>query len=231
MGRAVTELIDGEYRERCRLAASVSSQSQNLDALNSTDVVVDFSLPAGTHRLVHWLSRRDGPTPALVCGTTGLADEELGHLRRLGRTRPVLHANNFSSGLAAFQAALEFAAPVFGSLGYTPVITETHHVGKKDAPSGTAKVLQRTLDPATPESVQTHSVRTGTVIGEHQVEFHGPDDRITFSHTALNRALFARGALEAALWLCSQKRNLGFLTMRDYFRARFSSADTFSSEL
>ncbi len=221
MGRAVTTLIEDEYRERCTLAAAVNSQTENLDALSDVDVIIDFSLPAGTQRLILWLSQRDVPTPALVCGTTGLATEALDQLRRIGDARLVLHANNFSSGLAAFQAALEFSAPIFESLGYTPVITETHHVDKKDAPSGTAKVLQRTLQPAAPESVQTHSVRAGTVVGEHQVRFHGPDDEITIGHTALNRGLFARGALEAALWLRSQQQDAGFFTMREYFRARF----------
>ena len=221
MGRAVAALIEDEYRERCTLAASINSQTERVDALGDVDAVIDFSLPAGTHRIVGWLSQRNGATPVLVCGTTGLTNEELEQLRRLGDTRLVLHANNFSSGLAAFQAALEFAGPLFESLGYTPVITETHHVDKKDAPSGTAKVLQRTLQPAAPESVQTHSVRAGTVIGEHQVRFHGPDDEITMGHTALNRGLFARGALEAALWLCSRQQAAGFFTMRDYFRARF----------
>ena len=221
MGRTLVALIDDEYREHCTLTAAASSQTESLDALADADVVIDFSLPDGTLRLVRWIREHRRSAPFLVSGTTGLTDAELEELRSLGEWLPVLHANNFSLGLAAFEAALGFAAPLFESLGYTPVITETHHAGKKDAPSGTALTLRQTLRPDTPESVQTHSVRAGSIIGEHQVRFHGADDDITMSHTALSRSLFARGALEAALWLRRQPRDLGFLTMRDYFNTRF----------
>lgn len=220
MGRAVAELIDHDYRDACSLTASVSSRSGDLDALAKADIVIDFSLPEGTAALVDTL-KRSSERATVVCGTTGLQAAQLKALRELGETHRVLHANNFSSGVAALASVLEFAAPMLRSLGYTPVITETHHSGKRDAPSGTAKVLQSAIEPEEPEAIQTHSVRAGTVIGEHEVRFFGPDDEIALRHSAQRRSLFARGALDAALWLHAQRRSPGFMSMKDYFAARF----------
>ena len=224
MGRAVVELIDSDYQEQCRLAATVSSRHGNFDELADADIVVDFSLPQGTAALAESLTSFSRPV-TVVSGTTGLAPEELAALRRLADSRTVLHANNFSAGVAALTAVLEFAAPMLESLGYSAAITETHHSGKRDAPSGTAKVLQAALRPDAPESIQTHSVRAGAVIGEHDVRFFGPDDEVQIRHTAMRRSLFARGALDAALWLHAERREPGFLTMKDYFAARFLSAE------
>lgn len=219
MGRAVVELIEHDYREECRLTAEVSS-SDSLDALVDADIVIDFSLPEGTAALAAALKSSTRPA-TVVCGTTGLSSEALADLRALGATHRVLHANNFSSGVAALTAVLDFASPMLQSLGYSAVITETHHGGKRDAPSGTAKVLQAAVQPDGPESVQTHSVRAGAVIGEHEVRFFGPDDEIEFRHAARNRSLFARGALDAGLWLHAEHRSAGFMSMTDYFAARF----------
>ena len=223
MGSAVQGLIEREYQDRCELAAVIDSSTTSLDSLANTDVVIDFSLPAGTAKLITWFADHTDRLPHLVCGTTGLADAQLAELRALGQHRRVLHANNFSTGVAAFTTLLEFAGPLLRTLGYTPVITEAHHRGKQDAPSGTAKALQAVIDPEAPDTVRTHSLRAGTVIGEHEIRFLGTDDEISLRHVAQNRALFARGALDAALWLAADGE-MGFLSMRDYFIARFQTA-------
>lgn len=222
MGRAVAALVANEYSDRCDLRATVDSSTGSLETLADAEVVVDFSLPAGTARLTAWLRERESAMPALVCGTTGLGSEQAAQLRALGDRRRVLHANNFSTGVAAFGAVLETAAPLLTSLGYQAVLTETHHAGKQDAPSGTAKVLQAILEPGAPDAVQTHSLRAGNVIGEHEIRFLGSDDEITLRHAAQSRSLFARGALEAALWLAAND-GTGFMTMREYFGARFGA--------
>ena len=223
MGQAVVQLLATDYRDHCTLCATASRSQGGLEGLAEADIVVDFSLPAGTAQLTSWLQSIDTISPILVCGTTGLSGAQLQALRQLGERRRVLHANNFSSGIAALSAMLEFAAPMLESLGYTPVISEAHHAGKRDAPSGTAKTLQETLKPGAPDSIQTHSLRAGSVIGEHEVRFFGPDDEIAMSHTANHRTLFARGAVDAALWLHSECPEPGFLTMREYFAARYLS--------
>lgn len=224
MGRAVVELIEHDYRQQCRLAATVSSRHGSLSELAEADIVIDFSLPQGIVDFATSLTASHRPA-TIVSGTTGLTAAEFAVVRGLGDTRCVLHANNFSAGVAALTAVLEFAAPMLESLGYTAAITETHHSGKRDAPSGTAKVLQAALKPDAPESIQTHSVRAGAVIGEHEVRFFGPDDEIQIRHTAMRRSLFARGALDAALWLHAERTEPGLLTMKDYLKTRFLTAD------
>ena len=220
MGRAVIEQIAGEFAGQAEVAARVSSQD-NVDHLAGVDVIVDFSLPYGTDRLTGWLRDRGDRAPALVCGTTGLDGDVLDRLRTLGESTKVLHSNNFSAGVAALTGILEFAAPVLKELGYTPVLTEAHHQHKLDAPSGTAKSLCETLQPDSPGSIQVHSIRAGEVIGKHDVTIYGEHDEIAIGHEANDRGLFARGAVDAALWLHRQPEPCGSYTMQSYFRKRY----------
>ena len=108
------------------------------------------------------------------------------------------------------------------ALGYTPVITETHHRHKRDAPSGTAISLQQCLQPF--GDIQTHSVRAGEVPGTHEVRFFGDHDELSIRHEARDRGVFASGAIEAALWLHQLDRPAAFFTAASYFRERFAPA-------
>lgn len=219
MGRAISALAAGEaYRDTAVIAAEPGSDGE-LDALGNCDVVIDVSLPAGTASLVAWFESSSS-LPALVSGTTGLDAELTARLLSLGEHTRVLHAPNFSSGVAALHEIAAFANPMLSTLGYKPILTETHHRHKVDAPSGTARTLQAVVAPDNPDSVETHSVRTGEVIGHHELKYVGPDDEISFVHDAKDRRLFARGALEAALWLAAQREH-GAYTMQSYFRKRF----------
>ncbi len=220
MGRSVIERVAADFAEQAEVVARVSSQD-NVDDLANVDVIVDFSLPYGTDRLIGWLKNRGERAPLLVSGTTGLTDDVLDGLRQLGKNTKVLHSNNFSAGVAALTGILEFAVPVLEELGYTPVLTEAHHEHKLDAPSGTAKSLCETLQPDAPESIQVHSIRAGEVIGKHDVRFYGAHDEIVIGHEAKDRGLFARGAVDAALWLYRQPETCGSYTMQSYFRKRY----------
>lgn len=220
MGSAVAGLIENEFSGEAVVAARVGGREDTLDDFSRVDAIIDFSLPAGTVRLMDWLEAQEPPLPALVSGTTGLSDEEHDRLRTLAETTRVLHATNFSPGVAAVTSILGFAAPILDQLGYRPVLTEVHHEHKQDAPSGTAKTFCRTIDPDRPSSTQVHSIRAGEVIGRHDVVFYGPSDRIVISHEAMNRDLFARGAVEAALWLCGQAEG-GYCSMEEYFTRRY----------
>jgi len=221
MGRTLARLIPAEYAEQARISALVASHQGRLDDFSAVDVIIDFSLPSGTETLLEWLESRHGALPAVVSGTTGLDDRQRERLARLGTRTRVLYATNFSPGVAALAELVRHAAPIMQQLGYTPSLTETHHFHKKDKPSGTAKTLCRVINPADPDAVEVHSIREGEIIGQHEVTFAGPSDRITIGHEALNRDLFARGAIEAALWLCAQPGVTGHVTMRDYFARRY----------
>jgi 4-hydroxy-tetrahydrodipicolinate reductase len=204
MGQLVSRLLESEYSTKARLA-SAPALGQALDPLLATDVVIDFSAPAAMLALAELALKRAGTLPAFAVGSTGWTAEERQKLEPLARKTCVLVASNFSTGVLALIDILKQASPLLEKLGYTPVITEAHHKHKKDAPSGTALSLQRAISPSGPGNVQTHSVRAGEIIGDHEVVFHGPADHITLGHFAQDRSIFARGALDAALWLAGRR--------------------------
>ncbi|MEO5970013.1 MAG: dihydrodipicolinate reductase C-terminal domain-containing protein [Bdellovibrionia bacterium] len=225
MGQSISRLLATEFATVATLSAAVN-RGDSLDPLLQTDVVIDFSSPASFLTLAEKiLSNAKGVPPhlpAFVVGSTGwnAADEKT--LIELGSRAPVLIASNFSTGVSALARILQQASPLLEKLGYTPVIVETHHEHKVDAPSGTAISLQKAIRPSKPGTIQTHSIRAGEVIGDHEVTFYGKNDQITISHFAQNRSIFAHGAIQAALWL-AQNRSMrspqGLLSMENYFHA------------
>lgn len=221
MGSSVANLIELDYPDRAELVATVSRGAGNIQDFSGVDAVIDFSLPAGTARLAEWLARYTGDLPVYVCGTTGLTDEQLQKLRELSERTCVLHANNFSPGLVAFAKILRSAAPVLQALAYRPEIIESHHRHKLDAPSGTARLIRDVLMDAQFEEPSIESRREGEIVGQHDVVFSGIAEQITIGHNALDRTLFARGAIEAALWLCDSGAPQAYYTMDDYFLERF----------
>lgn len=221
MGKTVISLLEGEYSDRAQVSARVDASHGSLEEFSTVDAVIDFTLPEATERLTQWMSAHDGPLPALVSGTTGLSPEQHAGLMALAESTKVFHASNFSAGTAAMAAILEFAAPILRQLELTPVLSEVHHRHKQDVPSGTAKTLCDVIDAAYGSATETHSVRAGEVIGQHGVVFYGNSEQIGFSHEAQDRDLFARGAIDATLWLCDDPGSTGGYTMASYFTKRF----------
>lgn len=220
MGGWVLKLLETEFASRARVGAK-AGQGDALEPLLAMDAVIDFSLPEPMEKLARLaLSQPPGtPLPAFVVGSTGWSDAGKRTLEELARRAPVLAATNFSTGVGALLRILETAAPLLRKLGYQPVLVETHHRHKKDAPSGTALTLASAVDPAGPSQVPMHSIRAGEIIGDHEITFYGPGDHVTLGHFAQDRSIFARGAIEVALWLAHQRRagKTGQLTMADYF--------------
>ncbi|WP_270374150.1 4-hydroxy-tetrahydrodipicolinate reductase [Marinicauda sp. Alg238-R41] len=209
------------------LATQVSVEEASRDA----DVVIDVS----TARVAPAVARRLGETgaKALVCGVTGLDEAGTEALASAAETIPVLHARNFSLGVSVLEALVEHAAGALKSDQYDLEIHETHHRFKADAPSGTAMMLGEAgargrgddlgevarfdyarQDARRPDGEIGFSVnRGGGIVGEHAVRFLGALEEIELSHRALDRFVFARGAVEAALWLSRQTP--GRYSMRD----------------
>ncbi len=208
MGQWVQKLIETEFSQKITLLAA-PGRSHALDSLLRCDVVIDFSLPQALTPFIETVlaQPKNQALPAFAIGSTGWTLDGRTQLERLAARTPVLLASNFSTGAAALVHALKQASPWLQQHGYVPVITERHHVHKKDAPSGTAISLQRAVSPAGPGNVQTLSVRAGEIVGDHEVNFIGANDELVFAHYAQNRSIFARGALEAALWLVAKKSN------------------------
>jgi 4-hydroxy-tetrahydrodipicolinate reductase len=210
MGTRVAHLIQNEYGSRADLIAQANRgqfSTDHIRKLLAADAIVDFSSTSAMANLAREALQAEGPLPVFVVGSTGWQPEEFATIEKLAQKTAVLVSSNFSTGVLLFAEILKTASPLFKKLGYTPVIVETHHRHKKDAPSGTALLLQRAISTGeNTGSIQTHSVRAGEIIGDHDVTFYGPADTLTLSHHAMDRDIFARGAIDVALWLAAKKR-------------------------
>ncbi len=176
------------------------------------DVAIDFTQAEAVARNLPLIAKRG---INIVIGTTGWA----GHDQKMREAASrhgigVVAAANFSLGLNVFQLIVEEAARRFAvHKAYGAWIHELHHAAKKDAPSGTALQLQAAMTGAGyGHPIDVSSTRAGSMPGTHTVGFDGPSDTVTLTHTVRDRAVFARGALEAARWI---KGRRGWFTMRD----------------
>jgi 4-hydroxy-tetrahydrodipicolinate reductase len=191
------------------------------------DVLIDFSAPAA---LPTSLDRATSSSTPIVIGTTGLDGEADRLIAAAAERVAVLRAANTSLGVALLADLVERAARVLGG-GWDIEIAEAHHRHKADAPSGTALMLgeaaargrgtalqaERGRDGTglkrAPGAIGFASLRGGTVAGDHDVLFLGPDERVILSHRAENRMIFARGALAAAAFLAGKPA--GLYSMKD----------------
>lgn len=192
--------------------ASLDEAGNEFDG--GVDLLVDFSLPAGTLTCAQWCGQQQ---VAMLSGVTGITAEIQDALERAAESAPVLWAANLSPGINLLAGILHDVGRAIGA--EAPVtIEEVHHAGKKDAPSGTALILARQLrEPgnvaaaADPRhavgdfpGIEFISRREGHVVGDHSVSIALDDETLTFSHHAADRRLFARGAFEAGQWLVGQ---------------------------
>lgn len=178
------------------------------DEAEDVDVWIDFSSPQGLEKVLAFAVANK---QAVVSGTTGLKPASRAMLAKAARKIPILWASNMSLGVAVLREALT----AFRALeGFDIRIEETHHRLKKDAPSGTALTLQEDLQGLLGHRLpKPESFRTGEVAGIHKVVAASDEEVLTFEHRALNRAVFARGALQAAQWISD--RPPGLYSMRD----------------
>jgi len=195
------------------------------------DVLIDFSAPAA---LQASLDRAVAAGVPILIGTTGLDELADRRIAQAAKEVAVLRAANTSLGVALLAELVERAAAVLGN-GWDIEILETHHRNKADAPSGTALALGEAAAkgrdaPLAAEAgrdgtglkrkdgaIGFASLRGGSVAGDHDVMFLGPDERLILSHRAENRSIFARGALAAARFL--HGKPAGLYSMRDVIEA------------
>jgi len=202
------------------------------DLMGECDVVIDFSTAAATAKLID-TSGDALAGRAVVIGTTGLDADTVRHLDALASRAAVLTAANFSLGVNLLLGLTERVSAALDPAGYDIEIVEAHHRRKVDAPSGTAIALGEAAargrrvnlhdvrrDGRSGETgmrpdgeIGFHAVRGGGTIGEHRVQFAGERERIELVHEALDRSVFAQGALTAARWIAG--REPGRYTMLD----------------
>ncbi|MBO6116145.1 MAG: 4-hydroxy-tetrahydrodipicolinate reductase [Ruminococcus sp.] len=179
------------------------------------DVIIDFSNPALLHDLLAYCLSTGTP---LVIGSTGYSDEQIAQIKSAAQQIPVFFTFNMSLGVNLLVNLAKKAAEVLGDR-FDVEIVEKHHNQKIDAPSGTAIMLANAVNEAFDNTKQyvydrhsrrqkrdkneigMHSIRGGTIVGEHDVIFAGNDEVITLSHSAASKSVFAEGSVKAALFI------------------------------
>ena len=183
------------------------------------DVVIDFSNPANLSDLLAFCVERS--IPAVLC-TTGYSDAQLKEIDEAAKKVPLFKSGNMSLGINLMMRLVRKAAAVLGG-NFDVEILERHHNRKLDAPSGTALMLADAAAEGLPynpeyvyerrsvrqkrrrEEIGISSMRGGTIVGEHEVMFAGPDEVFTLEHRALSRDVFANGAIAAAKYISGVK--------------------------
>ena len=228
MGRALTATIAA--RDDAEIAAlfdrpELAGQSLGERVLvapeaaaAASDVLIDFTTPAASVALARACAARGGP--ALVIGSTGLTEADAAAIDAAAERIAVVRSGNFSLGVNMLIGLVEQAARALQAADWDIEVFEAHHRRKVDAPSGTALMLgeaaargrgvsladvaERGRDgvtgPRAPGAIGFSVMRAGGIVGEHSVVFAAEDEILTLSHSARNRSLFARGAVEAAIW-------------------------------
>ena len=209
MGKVIVDLAKREpnieIAAQCDLGDDVAAAMQNCD------VAIDFSQPGAVEEICR--AALQGRRP-LVIGTTGHSPEQRRLIEEAAESLPIVFASNFSVGVNALFALTGKAVRILGD-EFDLEIIETHHVMKKDAPSGTAKTLAEILKQArkSDKKIPIQSIREGEVVGEHTVIFDGAGERLELVHRARSRETFAKGALRAAEWVIGKPA--GLYTMQD----------------
>ena len=211
MGRAIAELAaERGFRVVTTIASSHNDAGAGIsrESLGNAEVAIEFTEPRAAAANVRAAVQAGYP---VVCGTTGWADQLPAVKREVIEAGGALfYAANFSIGVSVFADIVARAATAFGRIaGVDAHIVETHHAAKKDAPSGTARMLEERASTLFGRTVPVTSVRVGSVPGTHEVIFDAPFEQVTLAHVARDRRVFAEGALVAARWLIGRRGVFG----------------------
>ncbi len=240
MGRTVTGIVketDGmtivagvDQNVAADCGYPVYSSLEDCDA--DADVIIDFSSAKAVDHLLDYCEETKMP---LVLCTTGLSEEQVRRVSEMSAKTAILRSANMSLGVNTLLKLVRDAARVLAGAGFDVEIVEKHHNQKLDAPSGTALALADSVNGAMddtyhyvygrsdvrakrdPKEIGISSVRGGSIVGEHDVIFAGKDEVVTFTHTAYSKAIFAKGAVQAAAFLAG--REPGLYTMADVIAA------------
>jgi 4-hydroxy-tetrahydrodipicolinate reductase len=214
LGQSIAEVAKSEASDRVSVSATIDREnsSQFAKLARDADVFLDVSAPAATERFLKELLETDRCRPYVI-GNTGWSDSQLKTIHAYARKACLVLAPNFAPAVNLFLGLIEQAAHALGNKGYDISIHETHHTKKLDAPSGTAKAMLERLGSAGSKA-QVHSTRAASIVGTHEIRFVGPGDVLTLTHEALDRKIFARGAILAAEWAARQPAT-GLYSMKE----------------
>ena len=231
MGHVIADLI-ADMKD-IQVAAGVDPFGDNQAAfpvfrsLDDCDVeayvIIDFSSASAVDSVLDYAYSKQVP---LVECTTGLSEDQIAHLTKCSESVAILRSANMSLGINTLMKLLKTAASILGDAGFDIDIVEKHHRRKLDAPSGTALALADAINEAADQryeyvldrsqrreqrpsdEIGISAVRGGTIVGVHDVIFAGTDEVVEISHTAYSRAIFGKGAIEAAKFLVGKPAGL-----------------------
>lgn len=221
MGKVIEKIA----RERGHQIVAALSRKDNLEEAAKADVAIEFTTPESAVNNLLGCLKMGLP---VVCGTTGWDDQKPDIESKFrSKNGSLIHATNFSLGVNLFFVLNEKLAGIMNGRDYKPEISETHHIHKLDAPSGTAISLAEGLlshhdgyeewqltdeEQVSEQKLPITAIRKDEVNGLHQVSYKSSEDRISIKHEAFSRSGFALGAVIAAEWLKDKK---GIYSMRD----------------
>lgn len=227
MGQVISGLVEKDADAEIVAGIDIADNKQNsypvytdINACQvEADAIIDFSSAKAVDALLDYSVQRQ--IPVVLC-TTGLDEAQLQKVEEAAKKVAVLKSANMSLGINTLLKLIQDAAKVFAAAGFDMEIVERHHRLKVDAPSGTALALADSLNEAmnheyeyvydrsqkrekrSDKEIGISAVRGGTIVGDHEVIFAGPDEVIEFRHTAYSKAVFGKGAIEAAKFLASK---------------------------
>lgn len=227
MGQVISGLVEKDENAQIVAGIDIVDNGRNsypvyteMEACQvEADAIIDFSSAKAVDALLDYSIRRQ--IPVVLC-TTGLSEEQLGKVEEASKKVAVLKSANMSLGINTLLKLIQDAAKVLATAGFDMEIVERHHRLKLDAPSGTALALADSLNEAMDgayhyvydrsqvrqkredKEIGISAVRGGTIVGEHEIIFAGPDEVIEFKHTAYSKAVFGKGAVEAAKFLAGK---------------------------
>ncbi len=236
MGQTISSLIAAD--EEIEIVAGVDARDEGknpypvFSAIGEcnveADAVIDFSVASAADALLDYCVEKK--VPCVLC-TTGLSEAQLAKVKEASKQVAVLKSANMSLGINMLLKLLKEAAKTLAPAGFDIEIVEKHHNQKLDAPSGTALALADSVNEAMDQAydyvydrsqvrqkrgakeIGISAVRGGTIVGDHDVIFAGADEVVTFSHRAYSKAVFGKGAIQAAKFL--KGRPAGMYDMAD----------------
>lgn len=227
MGQVISGIVEKDPDAEIVAGIDIADHGKNsypvftdIDACQvEADAIIDFSSAKATDKLLEYSAARQ--IPVVLC-STGLSQEQLAKVEETSRKVAVLKSANMSLGINTLLKLVQDAARVLAAAGFDMEIVEKHHRLKLDAPSGTALALADSINEAMDnqyhyvydrsqkrekrddKEIGISAVRGGTIVGEHEIIFAGQDEVIEFKHTAYSKAIFGKGAVEAAKFLAGK---------------------------
>ena len=227
MGQVISGIVEKDPDAEIVAGIDIADQGKNsypvftdIDACQvEADAIIDFSSAQATDKLLEYSAARQ--IPVVLC-STGLSEEQLAKVEETSKKVAVLKSANMSLGINTLLKLVQDAAKVLATAGFDMEIVEKHHRLKVDAPSGTALALADSINEAMDnkyhyvydrsqkrekrddKEIGISAVRGGTIVGEHEIIFAGQDEVIEFKHTAYSKAIFGKGAVEAAKFLAGK---------------------------